>query len=72
MNEGSFLKDVNKKSRVYVAKASGGLKPKEAAKPKTTEFALPGKTVASKSTAANKNKMKQEASKGDNFIIGTT
>ncbi|XP_034284947.1 myosin light chain kinase family member 4 isoform X1 [Pantherophis guttatus] len=69
VNEGSFLKDVNKKSRVFVVKASGGLKPKEAAKPKTTELVLPGKTVASKSTAANKNKVKQEASKGDNFII---
>ncbi|XP_070603260.1 myosin light chain kinase family member 4 [Erythrolamprus reginae] len=69
VNEGSFPKDVNKKSKVYVAKASGGLKPKEAPKPKTTELALPGKTIASKSTAANKNKVKQETSKGDNFII---
>ncbi|XP_039175638.1 myosin light chain kinase family member 4 isoform X1 [Crotalus tigris] len=70
VNEGSFPKDINKKSRVDVAKASGGLKPKEAAKPKTTELALLGKTIPSKSTAANKNKMKQDASKGDNFIIG--
>ncbi|XP_013930205.1 PREDICTED: serine/threonine-protein kinase DCLK3-like, partial [Thamnophis sirtalis] len=70
VNEKSFLKDVNKRSRVYVAKASGGFKPKEAAKPKTTEFALPGKTVGPKSAAANKNKMKPEASKGDNLIIG--
>ncbi|XP_026570856.1 myosin light chain kinase family member 4 [Pseudonaja textilis] len=69
VNKGSLPKDINKKSRGDVAKASGGLKPKEAAKPKTTELALPGKTVASKSTAANKNKVKQETSKGDNFII---
>ncbi|KAG8133249.1 hypothetical protein E2320_011053, partial [Naja naja] len=69
VNKGSLPKDINKKSRGDVAKASGGLKPKEAAKPKTTELALPGKTVASKSTAANKNKVKQETLKGDNFII---
>ncbi|KAM6458353.1 LOW QUALITY PROTEIN: myosin light chain kinase family member 4 [Liasis olivaceus] len=71
VTDGSFPKDVNKKSRVDVAKASGGLKPKEAAKPRTGEPGLPGKTVGSKSTAADKSKVKKEASKGNNFIIGT-